>query len=409
MSVAAALAAAGEGQRLFYVGSVGGMEERIVARESALPFRALPAAALRGRGPIQFVRGSLTMLVGTYAAWRLIRELRPAAILGTGGYVCVPLFLAARALRVPTMVYLPDVVPGLAVRLLSRIASITAVNVEDAIPHIFGRRPIRKDLRAAVGLDGFLVGSRRVLVTGYPVRSDLFGQDRSSCRRAFGLSADLPVVLVYGGSRGARSVNQAVAALLPTLLARCQIIHVCGREGDEAWLREAADRLSSELRGRYRLFPYLEAGKGGGRGPECSIEYAEARDVIRPLDLGSATPSMASAFGAADLAICRSGASTLAELPAVGLPAVLVPYPYVHQDENADYLVRRGAAVKVGDAALLGDGHPQDGPLAREVIRLLENKHECQRMAEQSRALARPDAARHLAAAISRLATRSAR
>lgn len=116
---------------------------------------------------------------------------------------------------------------------------------------------------------------------------------------------------------------------------------------------------------------------------------------------------MTRAFGAADLAICRSGASTLAELPAAALPAVLVPYPYVHQDENADYLVRRGAAVKVSDATMLGDGRPQDGDLAREVIRLLENTSERARMAEQSRALARPDAARHLAEILSRLATRS--
>jgi len=116
---------------------------------------------------------------------------------------------------------------------------------------------------------------------------------------------------------------------------------------------------------------------------------------------------MAAAFGAAALAICRSGASTLAELPAAGLPAVLVPYPYVHQDENADYLVRRGAAVKVGDAAMLGPGLPADGPLFTQVIRLLDNKYERQHMAEQSRALARPDAARHLAEALLGLAARS--
>jgi len=116
---------------------------------------------------------------------------------------------------------------------------------------------------------------------------------------------------------------------------------------------------------------------------------------------------MVAAFGAASLAICRSGASTLAELPAAGLPAVLVPYPYVHQDENADYLVRRGAAVKVGDAALLGPGLPTDGPLFTEVIRLLDNEHERQHMAGQSRALARPDAARHLAEALLGLAARS--
>ncbi|HMQ34513.1 MAG TPA: glycosyltransferase, partial [Chloroflexaceae bacterium] len=116
------------------MGSVGGMEERIVAGESELPFRAIPAAALRGRGPAGLARGLAALARGTAAAARLIGELRPAAILGTGGYVCGPVFLAARARGVPTMIYLPDVVPGLAVKLLSRIATLTAVNVEDAPP-----------------------------------------------------------------------------------------------------------------------------------------------------------------------------------------------------------------------------------------------------------------------------------
>lgn len=116
---------------------------------------------------------------------------------------------------------------------------------------------------------------------------------------------------------------------------------------------------------------------------------------------------MTRAFGAADLAVCRSGASTLAELPAAGLPAVLVPYPYVHQDENADYLARRGAALKVADAAMIGDGQPQEGGLYQAVIRLIRDKHERRQMAERSRALARPDAARHLADALRGLAARS--
>ncbi|NTU78792.1 MAG: UDP-N-acetylglucosamine--N-acetylmuramyl-(pentapeptide) pyrophosphoryl-undecaprenol N-acetylglucosamine transferase [Chloroflexales bacterium] len=356
------VAAAGGRWSVVYIGSVGGMEERIVAHESSLPFRALPAAALRGRGPVQLARGALTTVAGVAAASRLIDELRPAAVLGTGGYVCVPLFLAARARGVPTMVYLPDVVPGLAVRLLSRIATLTAVNVEDALPRL-GLRP----------------GQTRALVTGYPVRGELFGQDRAACRRAFGLDGELPVAIVYGGSRGARSVNRAVEALLPDLLEHCAIIHVCGREGDVSWLRASSERLPDRLQVRYKLYEYLESGER----------------------------SMVAAFGAADLAICRSGASTLAELPAAGLPAVLVPYPYVHQDENADYLVRRGAAVKVADAAMLGAGRPNEGALFREVVRLLDDKHERQRMAEQSRALARPDAAQSLAGALLGLAARS--
>jgi UDP-N-acetylglucosamine--N-acetylmuramyl-(pentapeptide) pyrophosphoryl-undecaprenol N-acetylglucosamine transferase len=347
------------------------MEERIVKAESALPFRALPAAALRGRNPIQLARGALTMLQGTLAARHLLRELRPRAILGTGGYVCVPLFLAARTLGIPTMVYLPDVVPGLAVRLLARIATLTALNVEDALPHL-----------------GLRAGEERVRITGYPVRRELFSQDKAACRRAFGLADEPPVALVYGGSRGARSLNQAITTLLPDLLPHCQLIHVCGREGDATWLEEAAAALPEGLRARYRLFPYLESGA-----------RAESADA--------SSPSMLAAFGAADLAICRSGASTLAELPAAGLPGVLVPYPYVHQDENADYLVQRGAAVKVGDAAMLGTGTPTAGPLYTQVLHLVTDEHERQRMTEQSRALARPDAANDLAEALLGLAARS--
>jgi len=341
------------------------MEQRIVAAESALPFRALPAAALRGRGPLQLVRGIITMAAGVRAARRLIRELRPQAILGTGGYVCVPLFIAARLARVPTMIYLPDVVPGLAGRLLARIATLVAVNVVDALP-VLGLRP----------------GHPRAIVTGYPVRPELFHLDHGACRAAFGLDDHLPVVLIYGGSRGARSLNQATMALLPDLLERCQIIHVCGREGDEQPLRAACSQLPAQLQMRYQLCPYLD---------------------------GVHTPTMAAAFGAADLAICRSGASTMAELPAVGLPAILVPYPYVHQDENADYLVRHGAAVKVADHALLGSTLPREGALFQAVDQLLHDPAARQRMAAQSRALARPDAAQQLAMAICSLATASTR
>ncbi|HEU4324955.1 MAG TPA: UDP-N-acetylglucosamine--N-acetylmuramyl-(pentapeptide) pyrophosphoryl-undecaprenol N-acetylglucosamine transferase [Roseiflexaceae bacterium] len=357
-----------------YVGSRDGMEAGLVAKESDLPFRAVPAAALRGRSPLTLARNLGTLAAGTRIAARLLRELRPGAVLGTGGYVCVPLFLAARLARVPTMIYLPDVVPGLAIRFLARVATVVACNVEDSLPFFRGRRPQPVDSLRRSAPSG-----SPIVVTGYPVRAELFAQDQHACRSAFGLDQNAPVVFVYGGSRGARSVNQAVAALLPHLLPLAQIIHVCGREGDEAFLQAAAERLPEPLRERYRLYPYLFSG-------------------AQPVSAGDVPPaSMLTAFGAATLAVCRSGASTLAELPAAGLPAVLVPYPYVHQDENADYLVRRGAAVKVADAAMLGDGRPEEGPLFQQIRGLLERDGERTRMSERSRALARPDAARHLA------------
>lgn len=370
---------------MVYVGSADGMESGLVARESDLPFRAITAAAVRGRNPLVLARNSLLLSQGTIEARKLLRELRPSAILGTGGYVCVPLFVAARSVGIPTVIYLPDVVPGLAVRSLAKIATVVACNVEDSGRYF--QMPV-DDLR----LDEYINDNRaiesihrKVVVTGYPVRQDLFGlaRQRAACRAAFGLSGDLPILFVYGGSRGARSVNQAIAALLPHLLPICQIIHVCGREGDDQFLREAAGAMPAELQARYRLYEYLHSGKGED----------------------SNTPRMLDAFGAADLSVCRSGASTMAELPAAALPAVLVPYPFVHQDENADYLVSRGAAVKVQDAAMLGSGRPEDGPLFREVRHLLLAPEERSRMSDCSRALARPDAARRLATLLHALAT----
>lgn len=325
-----------------------------MTRESTLPFRAITAAAVRGRGPLQLARNSALIARGIREARALIRQERPAAILGTGGYVCIPLFVAARQLGVPTMIYLPDIVPGLAVKVLARIANRVACSFEPSLAYL---------------------PRGKTIITGYPAREELFTVDRAGSRAAFGIADDLPVLFVYGGSRGARSINRAIEALLPDLLSLAHIIHVCGREGDESWLRAAADRLPAELQARYHLFPYLHG-------------------------------TMVQAFGAADLAIARSGASTLAELPAAQLPAVLVPYPYVHQDENADYLVARGAAVKVADSAMLGAGNPIDGPLFREVRRLLTDRQAREEMARQSAALARPDAAACLADEVIDLALR---
>lgn len=380
---------------VFYIGGQRGMERRIVTSESNLPYHAIPAAALRGRNPLALGHGLLTMTGGILAAHQLLCITRPAAILGTGGYVCVPVFLAARLIGIPTLIYLPDVVPGLAVRFLARVATQVACNVEDA----------RNYLR---------VHAAKIIITGYPVRPELFQQQKPACQEAFGLSADMPVLLVYGGSLGARAINRAVAALLPDLLALTQIIHICGREGDEVWLRAAAQRLDPRLQTRYRLYPYLESTPDAAPAVQHQASSKRKREggvqtSICNHQLHQVTPTMAQAFGAADLALCRSGASTLAELPAAGVPAILVPYPYVHQDENADYLVRHGAALKVADTAMLGATAPCDGPLFQHLQRLLVGKEneERQRMAERCRTLARPDAANRLAEALCNLATRS--
>ncbi len=337
------------------------MEAGLVQRESTLTFRAVPAAPLRGRGPRELARGLGQLLHGIRATRKLIAETRPAAILGTGGYVCVPVFIAAARARVPTVLFLPDVVPGLAVKLLARIATTVACSVEDT------RSYLRRDLA----------------ITGYPARTELYTLDRATCRAVLGLHDDLPVLLVYGGSRGARSINRAIAALLPLILPLAQVVHVCGREGDDTFLRAAAEQLSDSLKQRYHLYPYLHSNGQPG------------------------TPTMTAALGAADLTLCRSGASTLGELPAVGLPAVLIPYPYVHQEENADYMVQRAAAIKIADSALDAGSAPETGQLFIALRQLLSDGQARATMAHACHQLARPDAARQLAHLVTALASRS--
>jgi UDP-N-acetylglucosamine--N-acetylmuramyl-(pentapeptide) pyrophosphoryl-undecaprenol N-acetylglucosamine transferase len=360
------------------------MERGLVERESDLPFRSIATAAVRGRNPLALVRSGAILAQGVVQARALIRREQPAAILGTGGYVCVPLFVAARQMGVPSLVYLPDIVPGLAVKLLARLAAGVACSFEPSLRYL---------------------PQGKTVVTGYPVRPELFTTDRAACRAAFGIADDLPVVVVYGGSRGARSINRAIEALLPDLLALAHVIHVCGREGDETWLRAAAERLPNELQTRYHLHPYLHSGQAdmGTRG-DGDREQGTGNQVSLTPNLQPPTSTMVQAFGAADLAIARSGASTLAELPAAKLPAVLVPYPYVHQDENADYLVAHGAAAKVADDAMLGADDPQAGALWPVVQRLLQDHAARAAMAERSASLARPHAAQAIAGELLRLA-----
>ncbi|MFM2032397.1 MAG: hypothetical protein RLZZ297_1162 [Chloroflexota bacterium] len=295
------------------------MEGDLVRRESTLPFHPVAAAAVRGRGPVALFKNILTLLRGVGQAIQLLQRERPVAVFGTGGYVCVPLFVAAWLLRVPRAIYLPDVVPGMAVAALARISTVVVTSIPDAAPFL-GLQP--EDFSPV------RINKRRLFVTGYPVRAALHHPARAAARAVFGIDDEAPVVLVYGGSRGARSINFAIRDALPALLPHMHIVHVCGREGDEAPLRSAAQQLDPALQRRYHLYSYLAAD-------------------------GPAT--MPAAFAAADLTVCRSGASVLGELPAAQLPSILVPYPYVHQDENADYLVRHGAARKVADSRVASE------------------------------------------------------
>lgn len=314
--------------RVLYVGSSRGLE-RLVLPRTGIRFFLFPQAP-----PTSFLNVILLAVAGLRSLL-LVARWRPRVTFATGGYVSVPAAVASWLLRVPLVVFLPDAVPGKAVRLLLPLAKRIAVSNEDA----------------AAGLDPC-----RTVVTGYPVREWFGKASRESGRHRFRLPADARVLGVFGGSQGSRSINDAVIKYLPEMLSRSHVLHVCGR-GRLEEVQRVADSLSPGQRKRYSLHAYLH------------------------------DEEMADALAAVDLAVCRSGASVLGELPAAGTPAVLVPYPNpaVHQGENAEYLVRHGAAIVIRD----GDLQSQLGPIVEE---LLSDSEHLREMAAACRSLAKPDA-----------------
>jgi UDP-N-acetylglucosamine--N-acetylmuramyl-(pentapeptide) pyrophosphoryl-undecaprenol N-acetylglucosamine transferase len=256
--------------------------------------------------------------------------------------------------RVPIVIYLPDIEPGLAIRVLSRLARRVAVSVEESQRYF---------------------PAHKTTVTGYPVRSELLTRiaepanrriGKREARKALDLEEGLKTLLVFGGSRGARSINLALGKVLDRLLDVCQIVHICGRL-DAQWVEGRRAELPARLRARYRAYAYLHE-------------------------------EMALALAAADLVVARAGAATLGELPALGLPGILVPYPYAgrHQELNADYLVSHGAAVKVDNADL-------EEKLLPKVLELFGNEEFLAQMEERARSLARPEAAQRIAQELWRL------
>lgn len=319
-----------------YIGVRGRLDEQIVGA-AGLPFAAVRAGALRVGSPWGALRGLANLLVGAAQAWRLLGRCRPDVVFATGGYASVPVGIAARLRRQPLVVYLPDVRPGWAVRLLARLATRIATTTERS----FSALPAGK-----------------AVATGYPVREAFWSADWEAARTKLGLPLDEKVLLVSGASQGAHSLNVAVSEQLDALLEFCHLVHLTGR-ADETAMRARQEALPQGKRVRYHLFSYLE--------------------------------DMADAMAAADLAVMRAGASVLGELPAAALPAVLVPGAYEGWDQmpNARHLEERGAAVVLENDRL--------DRLATLVRELLADDERRRAMAEAARRLARPDAAQRIA------------
>ena len=276
---------------------------------------------------------------------------RPRVVVGMGGYVCVPVVLAAAGARIPTMIHEQNAVAGRANRWLGRRVRAIACAYPEAA-RAFPRSKTR--------------------VTGNPVRAEFVGGDREVALRRWELSAEVPTLLVFGDSQGAHHLNQVV-------LEAVNLLDDTAADSDALQLLwSCGERNFDELNERLR---------------RCNLRRLTARLVpfIREMGL---------AYAAADLALCRAGAMTLAELTANGLPAILVPLPAAtaaHQHLNARPLVQAGAVVVIEEDKLDGRG------LATEVDSLLSDRPRLEQMRQASKRLGRPRAADEIVAMILKL------
>lgn len=357
LAVAAALTTKHPDVELLWVGSPNGPERDLVAR-CGIAYECVRGGPIAGVG-LRVLSSMFKLGYGTSQALVLVRRFKPDALLMTGGWVTIPATLACVVRGVPIVIQVPDIEPGSTIKVLSRLAARVAVIAPEAARYY---RPgqavetgyaIRPELLEAAGYNAL----------GEPVEQ--YSDTQAVAQERFGLLKDVPTLLVFGGSRGARSINRALVGRLTDLLAGCQIIHISGRL-DWEWVESEATSLPPDIAGRYHAFDYLYAA------------------------------DMALALSTADLVVSRAGASVLGEFPLFGLPAILVPYPHAwrYQKTNADYLVARGAAVRLDDDRLLDE-------LVPLVQRLLTDTAERERMVDAARALMRPDAAAHVAAVVS--------
>ena len=332
---------------ILWVGGEGGMEADLLKREG-VRFEAISSAGVHGVG-WRALPGNLWRLWrGFLASLRILHSFRPHVLLFTGGYVAVPMAFASWLGRYgKRLLYVPDIEPGLALKAIARFANAIALTVEES--------------------GAFFSSKTALTITGYPLRPGLDRWTRTEALKAFDLRSDLPVLLVTGGSRGARSINRAISAGLPQLLESMQVLHISGQL-DWAEMDQVRSRLPENLVANYRLFSYLHE-------------------------------EMGAALRVADLAVMRAGASTLGELPLFTLPAILVPYPYAwrYQKVNAAYLVERGAAELLEDVDLSESIVPL-------VKALVDDPARRQKMREALQKLARPDAAAEIVGLLNRLA-----
>ncbi|WP_028129928.1 undecaprenyldiphospho-muramoylpentapeptide beta-N-acetylglucosaminyltransferase [Selenomonas sp. AE3005] len=329
-----------------YVGTHKGLEADIIPKEN-IPFATVDIQGFkRSLSPANFVRAGLAA-VGVAKAMNVVRKFKPDAVIGTGGYVCGPVLMAASMLGIPTLIQEQNVVPGITNKILAKFVTRIAAGTPEAVKH-------------------FPAG--RVVCTGNPIRKEVLTATREDGARAFGFDPAKKTVLVSGGSRGARTINNAMVDVLAEAARQqdVQYLHVTGKLDYEDIISRLTEKgVNLDATPNIKVEPYLY--------------------------------NMPDAMAMADLVVYRAGATGLAELTARGLPSILVPYPYAaenHQEHNARALENAGAAKVILNRDLKSEN------LQSTLQELLADEDKLAAMAAASKQLGRPQAADDIAAMV---------
>ncbi|MHB8171868.1 MAG: undecaprenyldiphospho-muramoylpentapeptide beta-N-acetylglucosaminyltransferase [Thermincolia bacterium] len=328
-----------EGAEILYVGTNLGLEADIVPK-AGYAFRTVTVEGLERKLSLKLLASGLKAVQGLVDTRRILREFRPHVVVGTGGYVCGPVVLMAALQGIPCLIHEQNAYPGITNKLLARFVKKIAVTFEESARFFPPQAPVK--------------------LTGLPIRPEVLTAEREKSLSNLGLDKDKFLILVTGGSRGARSINKAMVEVHKRLSGRkeVQILHITGQTGYQ-------DTLSELEKEGITLAP-------------------EGNSIVKPY-----LYNMEDALAAANLIICRAGATTLAEVTARGIPSVLIPYPYAaenHQEHNARSLENHGATIVILDKVLTGYN------LKETIEALLNDRPRLQAMAANAHSLGKPAA-----------------
>ncbi|CDX03027.1 UDP-N-acetylglucosamine--N-acetylmuramyl-(pentapeptide) pyrophosphoryl-undecaprenol N-acetylglucosamine transferase [Desulfitobacterium hafniense] len=323
---------------ILYIGTREGMEARLVP-EAGLEFAGVSGQGLPRKLSLETLKVGGKSFKALWETKQILKKFKPDLVVGTGGYVAGPVVLTAALFGIPTLLHEQNALPGITNKILTRFVRKVMVTFPESIAH-FGVR-------------------RKLVLTGLPVRPEIGNISREKGAACLGLRPDCLTLLVTGGSRGARSINQAMPTVLKHLAGRkdIQVIWATGKATYQETLESLKTQGIQWQRENWRVLEYLK--------------------------------DMPEAMACADLFVGRAGATTLAEIMVAGKPGLLVPYPLAaenHQEFNARALEKDGAACVILDKDLTGEN------LWALVQGLIEKPEKLRKMAQAARSLGQPDA-----------------